>query len=324
MHSAAEIVNAGPPTLEHVIGQKQAVEQLKVALAAYFNERAAGRVGSLGAILMVGPPGTGKSLLSRIIAAELAATVKETLGQTLGLAEDLNALLLEATDDTCVYIDEADLIPPAAQTKLFKAVEERVLIVPRGPRSRNETRIPLSKFTLILSTNHASGILAPLRERMSVVLHFDFYTQDELAALCRQRSQALRWTVEPEVFALIAAKSKQTPRLAIRLLRSCWQTARATGAETITADHFHRTLILEGLDAGLGLDKAEQTYLKALAEAGGKARLHLLSSRLSQPTRTVSEVIESFLIRQNLVTRSESGRELTEKGFEYVRQQYGL
>ena len=36
-----EITDPSPPTLNHVLGQKQAVQQLRIALDAYFNDRAA-------------------------------------------------------------------------------------------------------------------------------------------------------------------------------------------------------------------------------------------------------------------------------------------
>jgi Holliday junction resolvasome RuvABC ATP-dependent DNA helicase subunit len=130
MPEPIDIANAGPPTLDHVIGQRQAVEQLRVSLAAYWAERAAGRSTTFGGVLMAGPPGTGKSTLARILASELGGTLTETLGQTLGMGDDLHAILLECTDDTVMFIDEAEQLPAFAQTTLYKAVEERVLLVP--------------------------------------------------------------------------------------------------------------------------------------------------------------------------------------------------
>ena len=323
MPETINIADAGPPTLDHVIGQRQAVQQLKVALACFWNERAAGRTASFGGVLMAGPPGTGKTQLSKILASELGMTLKEMMGQTLAVGEDLHSVLLDANADTCLFIDEAEQMSPFSQTVFFRAVEERVLLVPKGPLSSKYTRVPLAPFTLILSTNHTNGIVAPLRDRMTHVLHFDFYSVEELAAICKQRAGAMRWSVQPDVFTLVAEKSKQTPRLALRLLQSCWRSARAENAEVVTVEHLRQTLALEGLDADLGLDAAEQKYLRVLAASEGKARLHLLATRVGQPTRTVSEVVESFLIRQGLITRTQSGRELTNEGWEYVRRNYG-
>jgi Holliday junction DNA helicase RuvB len=275
---------------------------------------------SFGGLLMSGPPGLGKTTIARILAAELGGTLKETLGQALGLFEDIHAVLLEANDDTILFIDEAHLLCPHAQTTLFRAVEERKLLVPRNPCSSKFTTVPRSRFTLALATTDPQAILAPLRERMSLVLQFSYYSIDELAELCRQRAHALQWGAEPEVFALIAGKSKQVPRLALRLLQSCRRTARSENQEVITVEHFHRTLKLEGLDGALGLDKSEQEYLRVLAESDGRARLSLLASRLGQPTRNLAGVTESFLLREGLITKTDAGRALTDRGWEYVRQ----
>jgi len=315
-----EIAEASPPTLDHFLGQRQVVEQLRVALAAYWADRAAGRPVAFGGILMSGPPGVGKTTIARILAAELGGTLKETLGQALGLFEDIYAVLLEANDDTVLFVDEAHLLCPHAQTTLFRAVEERKLLVPRSMLSNKFTTVPLSRFTLALATTDPQGILAPLRERMSLVLQFSYYSVDELTELCRQRANALQWEAEPEVFLEIARRSKQVPRLALRLLQSCRRTTRAENQDRITVQHFHRTLLLEGLHPELGLDKAEQAYLRALAETDGKARLSLLASRLGLPARNLSQVTEAFLLREGLITRSDVGRSLTDKGWEFVRR----
>lgn len=315
-----DIASTAPPTLDHVVGQKQAVEQLRVALAAYWNERAAGRAASFGGVLMSGPAGVGKTCMAKILASELGANLKEVLGQSLDMGEDFHAVLMESNDDTVLFIDEAHLIREFAQTTLFRAIEERILLVPKGPMCNKHTRIPLSRFTTVLATTDPQGILAPLRERMSLVLHFDFYSVEELALLCRQRAHALKWQAEPEVFTLIAQRAKGVPRLALRLLQSCWRTARAENADAVTVAHFHRTIQLEGLDPELGLDKSEQAYLRMLAESRGRARITLLASKLGQPVQAVARVTEAFLLRANLVTRTEGGRELTDKGWDYVRR----
>src|SRR4051794_4287431 len=143
MPKIIDIAHAGPPTLDHVIGQTQAVAQLKVALAAFWNERAAGRATSFGSLLMAGPPGTGKTQIAKILASELGMTLKELMGQTVAIGEDLHSILLAATADTCLYIDEAEQMNPYAQTTMFRAVEERVLLVPKGPLSSKYVRVPL-------------------------------------------------------------------------------------------------------------------------------------------------------------------------------------
>lgn len=186
--------------------------------------------------------------------------------------------------------------------------------------SNKFTAVPLNRFTIVLATTDEHQLLQPLRDRMKLTLRFDFYSPDELAELSRQRAMTLHWTVEPEAFGLIGARSKGTPRLAVRLLESSYRTARSEGAEVITARHIERTCELEGLDAA-GLDKNEQKYLGLLAQSKTKpVRLNVISSVIGLPTRTIAEVTEKFLLREGLIIRCESGRALTEKGLDYVER----
>jgi Holliday junction DNA helicase RuvB len=309
---------ASPRTIDHVVGQRQAVELLKTALAAYWNDRAAGRSPDFGSVLMVGPPGTGKTLCASLLAAELGGQLTESLGQTLGMGEDLYGLLMGLEDDGVLFIDEAHLCPAFAQTVLFRAIEERKLQVPKGPLSKNYTSVPLANFTSVIATTDEHGLLAPLRDRMKLTLRFDYYSVEDLAELCRQRAAALHWDMEPEVFLLIAARSKGTPRLAVRLLEGSYRTSRAEAADMITAAHFRRATQLEGID-GRGLDKTEQAYLRMLGSANGRPlRLNVIASILGLPAKTIAEVTESFLLRDGLILRADNGRMLTEKGAAYV------
>src|SRR5258708_3215741 len=91
---------------------------------------------------------------------------------------------------------------------------------------------------------------------------------------------------------------------------------RALGQSRIAADHLQKACELEQID-DLGLGPTEQAYLSILAE--GSSRLNVLASRLALPTRTVSGVVEQFLIRSGLVAKGHQGiRGLTAKGREHL------
>jgi Holliday junction DNA helicase RuvB len=311
-----EISEAAPTTLNHWLGQKRVVEQLKIALAAYWNDRAAGRASAFGSAVMAGPPGVGKTTLAHLLSFELATPFKEALGSSLSAA-DLNTLLLEATDDSVVFIDEVHMLNEIAQTALFRAVEGRTLFIPRGPGGRY-TAIPLARFNLFIGTTNLEGVLAPLLARMSHVLRMEWYTADELALISQQRARSLRWEADDEVFPAIGKRGKGTARLALHLMSATYRVSRAEAADRMTLEHLNRAVNVEGLDE-LGLDQHEQALLRTLAEANGRpVRLQMLAARVGQPTRSISEVTESFLLREGLIVRSDAGRELTEKGREYV------
>lgn len=200
------------------------------------------------------------------------------------------------------------------QTALYKALDEKKLFIP-GPKSKPQA-IPLADFTLLLSTTDEYSLLAPLRDRMKMVLRFQYYADDDLTVILQQRSANLGWLVDAEVLPLIAQRARGTPRLALRLLQSCRHVCRAEGEKTITLQHLERACDLEGIDA-LGLGPTEQQYLRAVGD--GASRLNVIASMMGLPARTVSQVTEPFLIRAGLLVKDDQGkRVLTEKGREHL------
>ena len=69
-----------------------------------------------------------------------------------------------------------------------------------------------------------------------------------------------------------------------------------------------------------GLDGIDRSYLKILAVKynGGPVGVETLSASLSEQRDVVEEVIEPYLIQENLVDRTQRGRILTTSGWEYL------
>lgn len=306
-----EIHEARPTSIRHLIGQRAVLAQVEVALDAAQQD---GK--RLDDALLVGPPGVGKSQLASVIAQEMATDFHEILGQSIRSTADLNALLLGAKERAIVHIDEAHELPKSHQTALYLALDQGRVFV--GGRNAVQS-IPLGSFTLLLSTTDEYCLLQPLRDRMKLLLRFEFYSVEELVELVRFRIRALDWSVDDAVLTEIASRARGTPRLALRLLQSCHRFARSKGENSIEDWHLRNACQLENLDEA-GCGAVEQRYMAALLE--GPARLNVLSSLLGLPTRTLSQVVEPFLIRAGLVTKDDQGRrELTALGREHTGRQ---
>jgi len=306
---ASDMNDAAPTSLSHIVGQRSVVDQLRVALDAAFEDAK-----RMDDCLLVGPAGLGKTQVAAVLAQELAVQCHEALGQSIASPADLNVLLLAAKDKDIVFIDECHQLGKVFQTALYLAVDKRKVCILGG---RSVESIPLANFTLILGTTDEFSLLAPLRDRMKLVLRFQFYTVEELTQIVRHRARAIAWEVEDLVPPFIAKRSRGTPRLALRLLQACRRVCRAQGDQGITLDHLRKACALEGLD-DQGLGPTDQAYLKALVD--GATRLNVIASLLGLPSRTVAEVTEPFLLRAGLIVKDDQGRrQLTALGHEHLQ-----
>ena len=303
-----DLHDTSPTSFSHIVGQRAVVDQLRVALDACFED---GK--RLDDCLLVGPPGLGKSQIASVLAAELAVECHEALGQSIKCRADLHVLLLSAKDKEVIFIDEAHELPKLFQTALYLALDKRQIIVTGSKSFQN---IPLAAFTLLLGTTDEFSLLQPLRDRMKLVLPFQFYDTEELSKIVLQRAKALQWQVDVLLPPMVAQRSRGTPRLALRLLQACRRVCRAEGEQTITLRHLHRACSLERLD-DQGLGPLEQQYLQVLAE--GASRLNVIASTLGLPSRTVSNITEPFLIRAGLIYKTDDGRrQLSAAGREHL------
>jgi len=303
-----EVNDIKPTSLNHIVGQGSVVAQVQVALDAAFQDNR-----RMDHCLMVGPPGLGKSALANVVAQELATDFHEILGQSITAPADLNALLLLAKEKAVVHIDEAHELRKDFQTALYLALDQRKILLAGGKTIQS---LPLNDFTLLLSTTDEFSLLQPLRDRMRLLLRFEFYSADELTTVLKHRTKCLRWEVEEQVFQLIAQRARGTPRLALRLLQACYRVCRSVGEEAITNEHLTRACLLENVDA-LGLGSVEQKYMAVLAD--GPKRLNVIASLLGLPSRTISQVTEPFLIRAGLVVKDDGGRrQLTTLGYQHA------
>jgi Holliday junction DNA helicase RuvB len=299
-----------PSSLSHLIGQDHVKSVVSTTLDYCFQDQC-----PFPHSLMLGPPGVGKTALAKVIAEEAASGFHEVLGSAITSPAEFFSVLMRAQDLDIVFIDEAHLLESAYQHTLLIAIDERRVYLPNSNGNAPQS-INLGKFSLIGATTDEHKLIRPLVDRFKLLLRFQYYSVAELAEIVRTRAKGLGWPLQSDVAEPIAQKAKGVPRLAIRLLQSSWRCCRAVGDHVITTEHLERACLLEQIDP-LGLDATEQQYLRCLAD--GPLRLNMLASMLGLPSKTISAVTESYLIRSGLVTKDKQGlRMLTAKGMEHV------
>ena len=126
-------------SLSKIRGQKKVTDLLKVNIDAFFQSRQNENTGTFGPALLVGPSGTGKSLIAKALHAELAnLDLIETNGEMLSNSSELVSILLSATENTTIFIDECQGMNPRSQHILLTALSEKVIYVPKRA-ARNNT-----------------------------------------------------------------------------------------------------------------------------------------------------------------------------------------
>ena len=304
-----------PRRLPDYFGQETVKESLRIAIAA-----AKGREEPLDHLLFHGPPGLGKTTLAMIVAAEMGVSIRITSGPAIERAGDLASLLTSLHDGDVLFIDEIHRLPVAVEEVLYPAMEDFQIdiVLGQGPAARS-IRLEVPPFTLVGATTRTGLITGPLRDRFGLVERLDYYEPRDLEAIVVRTAGILDVEVDPGGAHEIAARARGTPRIANRLLRRVRDYAEVRAGGVVDQEAARAGLATFGVDE-LGLDKVDRAILGALCERfdGGPVGLKTMAIAVSEPTETVEDVYEPFLIQQGLLMRTPQGRVATPAAWDHL------
>jgi Holliday junction DNA helicase RuvB len=308
-------VSLRPQRLADFIGQEKARANLSV-----FIEAARARKEALDHVLLVGPPGLGKTTLAQIVSRELGVNFRATSGPVIAKAGDLAALLTNLEPRDVLFIDEIHRLNPAVEEILYPAMEDFQLdlIIGEGPAARS-VKIELAPFTLVGATTRAGLLTNPLRDRFGIPIRLGFYSDKELEDIVSRGARVLGIGMSTDGANEIARRARGTPRIAGRLLRRVRDFALVDGAKTVDRKIADKALGELEVDSA-GLDAMDRRYLStiALSYGGGPVGVDTMAAALSEPRDAIEDIIEPFLIQKGFIQRTPRGRLLTGHAFRHL------
>jgi holliday junction DNA helicase RuvB len=304
-----------PRRLADFVGQERVKDQLAIAL-----EAARGREEALDHVLLVGPPGLGKTSLAFIVREELGVGIRTVAGPVLERKGDMAAILTGLERHDVLFVDEIHRLNRAIEEILYPALEDFRLdiVVGQGPAARTLT-LDLPPFTLVGATTRTGLLTTPLRDRFGMTFRLEYYEAEELSTIVRRSARILDVEIDDQAADEIARRSRGTPRIANRILRRVRDVAQVRHDGVITTAVAREALRLLEVDEQ-GLERIDRELLGAIVGkfGGGPVGLSTLAVALGEEPDTIEDVYEPYLLQLGFIQRTPRGRIVTDLGRAHV------
>lgn len=303
-----KLLQVRPETLNDFCGKKTIKENLQTYIKSALNNDEV-----LDHCLFYGPPGVGKTTLSKIISFELNQSIKIIQGPEIQEKIDFLNIIYSLKNKSVIFIDEIHAINFKCFELLYSAMEDFEINIEIGKDfNKKLSSIKVPKFTLIGATTKLGNIPSPFEERFGIVINITEYSENEIYKILDFSLKKCNLNIDKEIIKMISSRCKGIPRIAKRIL------SRFLDYYLTNKDDPEKILSRIGIYEK-GLNEIDLNYLRCIYQKE-KLSLKTISQMLNVDEKTIVDKVEPFLIKNNFVIKTINGRILSEIGKEFLNK----
>lgn len=264
-------------------------------------------------MLITGPSGTGKTKLANEIAGVMNVNCISLLATNTS-EEDLIKAICSLHDRDLLVIDELQSLKKKLVEILFPIMTDRILYVNYNGYMQ---KFQVNNFTIIGATDRA-GLLNPaLLNRFQLQLNLKPYTRNDLIQLIKLNTKG--YIISDIMCNNIAMLCKDVPRILLNIISSI--KIYLNSIHKVELEECDLIAIRDFLGINeLGLDTMDLIMLKYLND-NKSASVQTLASVCGCLPTNIENLHEPYLIKLGFISKSSSGRTITEKGIAYCNKE---